>query len=59
MFELMDELKKMPQKNVDPDASSDDHDDAEDLEASKMREFNNLIIQSKQKDMLQKSHKVA
>lgn len=49
-----------PQKNGDPEASSDDHDDAEDLEQSKMREFNTLIIQTKQKDeQQQKVSKIA
>ena len=51
MFDLMEEIKQIPPpKQIEPEASSDDHDDAEDLEISKLAEFNNLIIQSKQKD---------
>ena len=51
MFDLMQEIKQLPPppKNIE-EASSDDHDDAEDLEISKLAQFNNLIIQSKQKD---------
>ena len=51
MLDLMEEIKQLPPppKNIE-EASSDDHDDAEYLEISKLAEFNNLIIQSKQKD---------
>lgn len=33
----MEQIRQIPIKNADPDASSDDHDDAEDLESSKMK----------------------
>ena len=56
MFEMMEEIKQqVPSKNqanMDPEASSDDHDDAEDMETSKLAEFNNLVIYSKQKDQM-------
>ena len=51
MFELIEEIKQMPVKNIqEGEISSDDHDDEEDLEVSKLAEFNNLVIQGKQKD---------
>ena len=52
MFELMEEIKQMPvtKNNQEVEVSSDDHDDEEDLEVSKLAEFNNLVIQGKQKD---------
>lgn len=33
-------------KNLDEDASSDEHDENEDLEKTKLKEFNNLVSES-------------
>ena len=38
MFDMLEEIKQQspPKGGADPEASSDDHDDAEDLETSKL-----------------------
>ena len=54
---MIEELKKISDekqaptivKGIDEEASSDDHDEKEDFQQSKLQEFNNLIIQNAQK----------
>ncbi len=48
----MNEIKVNANKVVDAQISSDDHDDAENLQSFKLAEFNNLIVQNAQKERL-------
>jgi hypothetical protein len=48
---MIEEVKEMAalSKNMEEDAESDDHNEEEDLEGYKMREFNTLIIKGRQR----------
>ena len=52
LLDLFEEVKNAPppkNPNNHEEVSSDDHDEGEDLESSKLAEFNTLVIQTKQK----------